>query len=83
MKNILKNTKVYLAGNMEYTDDSANWRKDVTDKLEKLNIKVLSPLDTMFMFQNNEGDEDRKMLKSARENEDYEYVHNQIGRAHV
>jgi len=76
MKNILKNTKVYLAGNMEYTDDSANWRKDVTDKLEKLNIKVLSPLDTMFMFQNDEGDEDRKMLKSARENEDYEYVHN-------
>jgi len=76
MKNILKNTKVYLAGNMEYTNDATNWRSYVAKELEKLEIKVLSPLDTMFMFQNNEADEDRKKLKLARENEDYEYVHN-------
>jgi len=76
MSNILKNTKVYLAGNMEYTDDSKDWRRYVTKELEKLDIKVLSPLDTMFMFQNNEGEEDRKRLKLAREMGDYDYVSN-------
>jgi len=72
--NILKNTKVYLAGNMEYTDDSVNWRAYVASELNNLDIKVLSPLDTIFINQNSETDEDRERLKTARENGQFEIV---------
>ena len=72
--NILKNTKVYLAGNMEHTDGSVEWRDYVSKKLSQMEIKTLSPLDTVFVNQNNESEEDRLKLKVARSNEDFDYV---------
>ena len=74
MSNILKNTKVYLAGNMEHTDDSVNWRNYMAYNLKEMDIKVLSPLDTMFINQNGETDADRCRLKRERQLENYEYV---------
>lgn len=66
MKNILKNTKVYLAGNMEHSDDSVNWRDYLKSELNKLNIRTLSPLDVVFINQQTESEEDRTRLKKMR-----------------
>jgi nucleoside 2-deoxyribosyltransferase len=74
MKKILNNTKVYLAGNMEFTSDSVGWREYATNRLRKLNIKTLSPLDTVFVNQLNETADDRERLKSLRQSEKYDEV---------
>jgi len=73
--NVLKKSRVYLAGNMENLDISEGWREWIRSELNPMGVTILSPLDTAFYGQLNETDEDRRKLKSVRENEDYEAVH--------
>jgi nucleoside 2-deoxyribosyltransferase len=74
--NILNNTKVYLAGNMENCSDdyASGWRSYVAESLKDLGIKCLSPLDTMFINQPLETEEHRKLLMQYRQNEQYDSV---------
>lgn len=72
--NILKNTKVYLAGNLEFSDNSKNWRDYLTTELNKLNIKSLSPIKQMFVNQIDENDEVKQNLFKMREEERYDEV---------
>lgn len=75
--NLLKKTRCYLAGNIEYSSDSKNWRKTVKQELEKIKIKVFSPLDITFEDQCKETDITKEFLIQKRhfgEKEDLDYV---------
>lgn len=73
--NALRDTRVYLAGNMEYTEDCVDWRDYVKTKLSDVGIKVLSPLDTTFVDQKTESHDDRERLKRNRESGNLLAVH--------
>ena len=72
--NILNRTKCYLAGNMEYTNDSVNWRDYMTSELNKLGVVVLSPLEKNFVVHFDEGEESHVKLKQMREEGRYDEV---------
>ena len=72
---ILSGTKVYLAGNIEYTSDSVNWRVNLTKELKQMGIKALSPLDKNFICDVEDGGETHKKLKKLREDGEFELVH--------
>jgi len=72
--NVLKNTKAYLAGNLENTVDSQNWRTYVSDKLSVRGIKSLSPVEMTLVNQVGENDEDRLRLKKERSEGKYDEV---------
>lgn len=42
-KNLLKNTKCYLVGNMQYIQDAVSWREKVTKQFSGMGIKCLNP----------------------------------------
>jgi len=52
--NILKKTKVYLAGNLEYGDpeDARVWRQFVTKEFNSRGITCLSPIKQNFVAEN-------------------------------
>lgn len=66
--NTLKNTRVYLAGNLEHSDDPDGWREAVRRELSLLSIKVLDPTKKVFEGQVLETAEDREHLKYLRGN---------------
>lgn len=70
----LKNTIVYLAGNLESTSDAENWRNSLTEKLTPFGVKVLDPTKKIFNDQISETEESRQQLKKWRENGDYHLV---------
>lgn len=72
--NILKGSRVYLAGNMEYTTDSLNWRDLLKDKLGELSIKVLSPMHMNFVSHTDEAADTHAKLKLLRSAEQYDEV---------
>lgn len=59
-KALLSNLKVYLAGNIENTEDPERWRDEISKELARLNIIVLDP--TKQCFENQPGE-----LKSFRD----------------
>jgi nucleoside 2-deoxyribosyltransferase len=73
--NALKNTRVYLAGNIEYTANSIDWRNHVKEDLTKIGVKVLSPLDVTFVGQPLEDVVARNKLYDARKEGRWEEVH--------
>jgi nucleoside 2-deoxyribosyltransferase len=77
MENILKGTRVYLAGNMEYNESSAihDWRADITNKLSKMGIICLSPTEQTFVDQPEETDEQRAKLIEQRNCGNLQAVH--------
>lgn len=65
--NVLAGTKTYLAGNLEFSEDSLNWRDEVEGELSKINITCLSPIKVTFENQALETQADRARLKSLRQ----------------
>jgi len=66
--NKLKNTRVYLAGNLENnTDNHINWREYIKAHLSKRNIKTLSPIETCFINQIEESEESRAEWRRLRD----------------
>jgi nucleoside 2-deoxyribosyltransferase len=77
-KRILRGTKVYLAGNLEYATEShaRGWRDYLAEELKKIEIKTLDPTTVVFEGQPHETEEVREWLKLAREEERYDEVVN-------
>ena len=44
MTNLLEKTKTYLVGHMQYADGK-DWRKQVEEELDKLNIITFNPIE--------------------------------------
>lgn len=68
--NILKNSRVYLAGNLEHSDNPDSWREKVHKELSPLSIKILDPTQKVFENQVLETKTDRERLKALRESGD-------------
>jgi len=75
--NLLKKTKTYLVGHMQYADGSG-WRKYVRQKLEPLNITVFDPYDKPFLKDVDEGKEIRSSLNEQLNNENYDIVQSRM-----
>jgi nucleoside 2-deoxyribosyltransferase len=74
MTNILKNSKVYLAGNMEHTDGAEGWREFVKNRLSPIGVNILSPIDTKFLGYPIESKEDIVRMKRERSEGNLESV---------
>lgn len=72
--NLLKDTRVYLAGNLEYCSDTENWRDKITKELNAIGVKVLSPTKVMFVDQPAETPEFRAQLLKNRAEGNFEEV---------
>lgn len=76
--NTLSGTKIYTIGNLEYGSfkEAESWRDKVKEKLEPLNIKILSPLDNLFKTFTPESEGWNKKLKEMLKNsENWDFVH--------
>jgi nucleoside 2-deoxyribosyltransferase len=73
--NILKNTRVYLAGNLENNENSVSWRQSVKNSLVPRGITVLTPIEKMFTADLPEDDWNQKRIKNWRKNKMYDEVH--------
>lgn len=75
--NKLKNTRVYLAGNLENnaSTNSITWRETVKRSLSPRGITILTPIEKMFTADLPEDDWNQKRIKEWRQNEQYEDVH--------
>lgn len=71
--NILKKTKTYLVGHMQYLDGH-EWRKIVRNTLTPLDITVFDPYDKPFIKDVDEGYTVRQKLKEKMEEGDFDYV---------
>ena len=60
--NLLRKTKTYLVGHMQYAD-GREWRENVEIELEKLNITVFNPFDKPFVKDVDEGEETRREIE--------------------
>jgi nucleoside 2-deoxyribosyltransferase len=76
VNNILKNSKVYLAGNMEHTSGAEGWREFVKNRLRPSKINILSPLDTKFLGYPLESREDIVNMKQERARGNFKMVSN-------
>lgn len=75
--NLLKKTKTYLVGHMQYSDGSG-WRQYVRSQLEPMNVTVFDPYDKPFIKDVDEGKEIRASLKALLENEKYDEVQSRM-----
>lgn len=71
--NILKKTKTYLVGHMQYLDGQ-EWRALVRNTLKPLDITVFDPYDKPFIKDVDEGYTVRQKLKEKMEAGDFDYV---------
>jgi hypothetical protein len=74
MKNILRHTRVYLGGNMEYTSDSTTWRDYVEEQLKEIGVISLNPLKNIFLGYEAETKEIFESLKKKRKEGKYDEV---------
>ena len=72
--NLLKKTKTYLVGHMQYADGSG-WRQYVRNQLEPIDITVFDPYDKPFIKDVEEGNDIRASLKNLMEEGKYDEVH--------
>jgi nucleoside 2-deoxyribosyltransferase len=79
-ENVLNGSRVYLAGNMEYTAGALGWREYVKNKLTPSGIKILSPVDTKFVGHPTESPQDIARMKVERQNGNYDLVHSHMKR---
>lgn len=69
---ILTKTKCYLAGNLEYSSDSYDWREYVKKEFKPLSIICLDPTEIVFVNQPSEKEDKRDFRKKLREEEKYD-----------
>lgn len=73
-KGVLFGTRTYLAGNLEFSSDTINWRKTVKDKLSEIGIISLNPMDSNFIDDFAESDENRNLMIKKRQLGEWEFV---------
>jgi hypothetical protein len=73
MNNLLKKTRCYLVGHIEF-EDGRGWRDIVTPRLEKMNITVFNPYEKPFLDPVQEDEEARKTLKENMLSGNFEAV---------
>src|ERR1700722_19444786 len=78
MSNLLKNTRIYLCGSMQYDINARKWREDVTKKLKKINIKVFDPFCRPLSTTNNEDEKARMQMDKWMKAGNYEKVRNRM-----
>jgi nucleoside 2-deoxyribosyltransferase len=66
LNNILKNTRAYLAGHIQYAD-GYTWRQNIKKSLQELNIIPFDPLDKPFI---NNAPEDKSIHSKLRSDMD-------------
>ena len=71
--NLLKKTKTYLVGHMQYHNGSG-WRQTVRSQLEPMGVTVFDPYDKPFIKDVEEGDDIRAKLKNHILNGQYDEV---------
>lgn len=64
---ILRGTRTYLAGNLESSSDTTNWRSYIKSELKKLGIISFNPMEQNFTNDTAESDDTRNGLISQRE----------------
>ncbi len=79
-KNLLRGTKCYLAGNLEYEnwESSISWRESIKKDLALMDIIALSPLDKVFKNFEQEQLGLHTKLHKLLEQGDLRAVHNQM-----
>jgi|SRR5579862_2751499 len=73
MSNLLRGTRLYTIGAMEY-QDGQGWRNDVKSTLEPLGITVFDPYHKPFVNEIKEDEEARISLKEGMETGNYDSV---------
>lgn len=71
--NILKGTRCYLSGHMQYLDGQ-NWRLNITPILMSMGIKVFDPYHNPFISAIKEDKDTRSVLLSQMEKGEYDKV---------
>lgn len=71
--NLLKNTKCYLSGAMQYSD-GRSWRNEITPFLNSLNIKVFDPYNKPLISEIKEDPAAREMLLAKMEEGNFDFV---------
>ena len=71
--NLLENTKTYLVGHMQYLS-GRNWREEITDKLNKLNITSFDPYKKPFMKDVEEDEASRIEMETWMKTKQYDRV---------
>lgn len=76
---ILNKTKVYLAGNLEFTSDAESWRDILTKQLKKeFNITSLDPTKTFLVCQTPETGETHQLIKDLRHKREFDQIKSTI-----
>lgn len=74
---ILYGSKTYLCGNLENTKDAYKWRGEVAELLLKeIGVECFDPNLEHFINQLSETEETRNILKTKREEGDWDYLYN-------
>jgi len=73
MQNLLANTKTYLVGHMQYLS-GRNWRDEITQKLEAINITCFDPYKKPFIKDVEEDEASRDEMEKWMVNQDYDRV---------
>ena len=73
--NILKNTKSYSVGPMEYVEDGESWRHKCENFLADLGVVCFNPYKRPFESDVKEDKESQKMMRQWREEGSYWKVH--------
>ncbi len=78
--NLLKGTKCYTIGNLEYScfSNAKKWRSSLKQELKPLGITILSPLDKVFKNFPVEGKDFNAHLKEQLKLNNFDYVHEQM-----
>lgn len=72
---LLNRTRVYLAGNLENSSDTTNWREHIEEELSKIGIICFNPMKKNFVTDTAEDDGFRNSLIKRRDAGDWKTVH--------
>lgn len=71
--NLLENTKTYLVGHMQYLS-GRNWREEITETLNKLNITCFDPYKKPFIKDVEEDEASRIEMETWMKTKQYDRV---------
>lgn len=71
---VLKNTKTYLCGHMQYIDNGLEWRSEATKQLNSIGISVFDPYNKPFVHNVYEDENTKKILLDKMESGDFNFV---------
>ena len=71
--NLLENTKTYLVGHMQYVS-GRNWREEVTERLNHINITCFDPYKKPFMKDVEEDEASRHEMETWMKTKQYDRV---------